>query len=140
VDPAEARSASISPSLPIPGASQVRVFRRRTFMAGQSDPHLSIFSPSEVTNPFPSTLYRQKLSSSKGSEVGCNPISGPVLSVLQVEFVAEDEIVEIVPNIRMDALNMICVRLPPPPTSISFNSPSPTYSYISRCCCRRRAG
>lgn len=41
-------------------------------MAGQSDPHLSIFSPSEV------------------------------------EFVAEDEIVEIVPNIRMDALNMIC--------------------------------
>jgi len=42
------------------------------FMAGQSDPHLSIFSPSEV------------------------------------EFVAEDEIVDIVPNIRMDALNMIC--------------------------------
>nr|AAD38294.1 unknown protein [Oryza sativa Japonica Group] len=41
-------------------------------MAGQSDPHLSIFSPSEV------------------------------------EFVAEDEIVEIVPNIRMEALNMIC--------------------------------
>ncbi|KAK3163145.1 hypothetical protein QOZ80_1BG0098200 [Eleusine coracana subsp. coracana] len=41
-------------------------------MAGQSDPHLSIFSPSEV------------------------------------EFLAEDEIVEIVPNIRMDALNMIC--------------------------------
>ena len=68
---------------------------------------------------------------------------GPVLSVLQVEFVAEDEIVEIVPNIRMDALNMICVRLPPPPISISFNSPSPTCSYISRCCCcrrRRRAG
>ncbi|KAF0920815.1 hypothetical protein E2562_037288 [Oryza meyeriana var. granulata] len=42
-------------------------------MAGQSDPHLSIFSPSEV------------------------------------EFVAEDEIVEIVPNIRMEALNMICL-------------------------------
>ncbi|KAF6986148.1 hypothetical protein CFC21_003932 [Triticum aestivum] len=41
-------------------------------MAGQSDPHLSLFSPSEV------------------------------------EFVAEDEIVEIVPNIRMEALNMIC--------------------------------
>lgn len=41
-------------------------------MAGQSDPHLSIFSPSEV------------------------------------EFVAEDEIVAVVPNIRMDALNMIC--------------------------------
>lgn len=29
--------------------------------------------------------------------------------LLQVEFVAEDEIVEIVPNIRMEALNMICV-------------------------------
>ncbi|KAM0904550.1 hypothetical protein ACQ4PT_017987 [Festuca glaucescens] len=40
--------------------------------AGQSDPHLSLFSPAEV------------------------------------EFVAEDEIVEIVPNIRMEALNMIC--------------------------------
>ena len=49
--------------------------------------------------------------------------------MLQVEFVAEDEIVEIVPNIRMDALNMICVRLPPPPISISFNSQCPTYSY-----------
>lgn len=32
--------------------------------------------------------------------------------VLQVEFVSEDETVGIVPNIRMDALNMICVRLP----------------------------
>ncbi|XP_020683823.1 DNA replication complex GINS protein PSF2 [Dendrobium catenatum] len=41
-------------------------------MAGQSDPHLSIFTPAEV------------------------------------EFLAEDELVEIVPNIRMDALNMIC--------------------------------
>ena len=30
--------------------------------------------------------------------------------LVQVEFVAEDEIVEIVPNIRMEALNMICVR------------------------------
>jgi GINS complex subunit 2 len=29
---------------------------------------------------------------------------------VQVEFVAEDEIVEVVPNIRMEALNMICVR------------------------------
>ncbi|ONM26382.1 DNA replication complex GINS protein PSF2 [Zea mays] len=66
-------------------------------MAGQSDPHLSIFSPSEVTNPFPSTLHWQGLSSSV---------------LLQVEFVAEDEIVEIVLNIRMDALNMIYVRLP----------------------------
>ena len=35
---------------------------------------------------------------------------------VQVEFVAEDEIVEIVPNIRMEALNMICVRACPPPT------------------------
>ncbi|XP_020582784.1 DNA replication complex GINS protein PSF2 [Phalaenopsis equestris] len=41
-------------------------------MAGQSDPHLSIFSAPEV------------------------------------EFLAEDELVEIIPNIRMDALNMIC--------------------------------
>ncbi|KAK3166629.1 hypothetical protein QOZ80_1AG0048290 [Eleusine coracana subsp. coracana] len=51
-------------------------------MAGQSDPHLSIFSPSKV------------------------------------EFLAEDEIVEIVPNIRMDALNMICVS-PVTPVCIS---------------------
>jgi len=69
--PPPTRSATISLSLPIPGASQVRVFRRRAFMAGQSDPHLSIFSPSEVTNSFPSTLHRQ---GTMGSEVGCNPI------------------------------------------------------------------
>jgi GINS complex subunit 2 len=31
-----------------------------------------------------------------------------------VEFAAEDEIIDIVPNIRMEALNMICVRRPPP--------------------------
>ncbi|TVU37063.1 hypothetical protein EJB05_19030 [Eragrostis curvula] len=53
-------------------------------MAGQSDPQLSVFSPSEV------------------------------------EFVAEDEIVEIVPNIRMDALNMICVR-----PRLTSHSPAP---------------
>ncbi|KAJ3676430.1 hypothetical protein LUZ60_003842 [Juncus effusus] len=41
-------------------------------MAGQSDPHLSIFSAPEV------------------------------------EFLAEDEIIEIVPNISMDALNLLC--------------------------------
>ncbi|KAK8964663.1 DNA replication complex GINS protein PSF2 [Platanthera guangdongensis] len=41
-------------------------------MAGQSNPHLSIFSAPEV------------------------------------EFLAEDEVVEIVPNIKMDAVNMIC--------------------------------
>ncbi|KAG0449414.1 hypothetical protein HPP92_019463 [Vanilla planifolia] len=41
-------------------------------MAGQSNPHLSIFSAAEV------------------------------------EFLAEDELIEIVPNMRMDALNMIC--------------------------------
>ncbi|OAY72195.1 DNA replication complex GINS protein PSF2, partial [Ananas comosus] len=41
-------------------------------MAGQSDPHISIFSAPEV------------------------------------EFLAEDEVVEIVPNIRMESLNMIC--------------------------------
>ena len=59
--------------------------------------------------------------------MGCNPIFGPVLPVLQVEFVAEDEIVEIVPNIRMDALNMICVRLPRHhPFPSPSNSPSPT--------------
>jgi hypothetical protein len=54
--------------------------------------------------------------------------------VLQVEFVAEDEIVEIVPNIRMDALNMICVRLPPPPTSIvpSLSTPHPPPILTSR--------
>jgi GINS complex subunit 2 len=48
--------------------------------------------------------------------------------VLQVEFVAEDEIVEIVPNIRMDALNMICVRLPPP----SLSTPHPPPILTSR--------
>lgn len=41
-------------------------------MAGQSDPHMSLFSAEEV------------------------------------EFIAEDEMVEIVPNLRMDALNFIC--------------------------------
>ncbi|KAJ4982090.1 hypothetical protein NE237_032927 [Protea cynaroides] len=41
-------------------------------MAGQSDPHLSLFSAAEV------------------------------------EFLAEDEMVEIVPNMKMDALNFIC--------------------------------
>ncbi|KAJ0962409.1 hypothetical protein J5N97_030264 [Dioscorea zingiberensis] len=41
-------------------------------MAGQSDPHLSIFSAPEV------------------------------------EFLAEDEVIEIVPNIRMESLHMIC--------------------------------
>lgn len=41
-------------------------------MAGQSDPHVSLFSAAEV------------------------------------EFIAEDELVEIVPNMRMDALNFIC--------------------------------
>ncbi|KAL9418425.1 hypothetical protein AB3S75_036396 [Citrus x aurantiifolia] len=41
-------------------------------MAGQSDPHVSLFSPPEV------------------------------------EFMAEDELVEIVPNMRMDPLNFIC--------------------------------
>ncbi|KDP44955.1 hypothetical protein JCGZ_01455 [Jatropha curcas] len=41
-------------------------------MAGQSDSHLSLFSPEEV------------------------------------EFIAEDELVEIVPNLRMDSLNFIC--------------------------------
>ncbi|KAK0591614.1 hypothetical protein LWI29_004865 [Acer saccharum] len=40
-------------------------------MAGQSDPHISLFSPQEI------------------------------------EFMAEDELVEIVPNIRMDPLNFI---------------------------------
>ncbi|KAI3973504.1 hypothetical protein MKW92_000543 [Papaver armeniacum] len=42
-------------------------------MAGQSDPHLSIFSAAEV------------------------------------EFLAEDELVEIIPNMSMDSLNFICV-------------------------------
>ncbi|XP_078428764.1 PSF2 isoform X2 [Wolffia australiana] len=41
-------------------------------MAGQSDPHLAVFSAPEV------------------------------------EFLAEDEMVEIVPNVRMGALHMIC--------------------------------
>jgi GINS complex subunit 2 len=85
-------------------------------MAGQSDPHLSIFSPSEVTNPshlVPPT-YRQR---GRDAEF--------LQSVLQVEFVAEDEIVDIVPNIRMDALNMICVRLRLPPISISLHCRSP---------------
>ncbi|KAF8397483.1 hypothetical protein HHK36_016400 [Tetracentron sinense] len=41
-------------------------------MAGQSDPHLSIFSAEEV------------------------------------EFIAEDEMMEIVPNMKMDPLNLIC--------------------------------
>ncbi|XP_026393594.1 DNA replication complex GINS protein PSF2-like [Papaver somniferum] len=41
-------------------------------MAGQSDPHLSIFSAAEV------------------------------------EFLAEDELVEIIPNMTMDSLNFIC--------------------------------
>ncbi|KAI3846940.1 hypothetical protein MKX03_034432 [Papaver bracteatum] len=41
-------------------------------MAGQSDPHLSIFSAAEV------------------------------------EFLAEDELVEIIPNMSMDSLNFIC--------------------------------
>lgn len=35
-----------------------------------------------------------------------------VLEILvQVEFVAEDEMVEIVPNMRMDSLHLICVCL-----------------------------
>ncbi|KAL4187186.1 hypothetical protein AMTRI_Chr09g17660 [Amborella trichopoda] len=41
-------------------------------MAGQSDPHVSLFSPAEI------------------------------------EFFAEDEMVDIVPNLRVEALNMIC--------------------------------
>ncbi|KAI5009966.1 hypothetical protein ZWY2020_012103 [Hordeum vulgare] len=32
-----------------------------------------------------------------------------VLNMICVEFVAEDEIIEIVPNIRMEVLNMICI-------------------------------
>ncbi|OVA08737.1 GINS complex [Macleaya cordata] len=46
-------------------------------MAGQSDPHLSIFSSAEV------------------------------------EFLAEDEMVEIVPNISMDPLNLLCGNFGP---------------------------
>ncbi|XP_057980864.1 DNA replication complex GINS protein PSF2 isoform X2 [Malania oleifera] len=41
-------------------------------MAGQTDPHLSLFSPEEI------------------------------------EFIGEDEMVEIVPNMRMEPLNLIC--------------------------------
>ena len=42
---------------------------------------------------------------------------------------AEDEIVEIVPNIRMEALNMICVRVCPPPTKLLLIiSPRPLVS------------
>jgi len=31
---------------------------------------------------------------------------------VQIEFMAEDEMVEIVPNLRMDSLNFICVMPP----------------------------
>ena len=34
---------------------------------------------------------------------------------VQIEFMAEDEMVEIVPNLRMDSLNFICVMPPSPP-------------------------
>ncbi|MQM00479.1 hypothetical protein Taro_033218 [Colocasia esculenta] len=44
-------------------------------MAGQSDPHLSLFSAPEV------------------------------------EFIAEDEMLEIVPNVKMGALHMICIAV-----------------------------
>jgi len=39
----------------------------------------------------------------------CFWIDWKILFVAQVEFIAEDEMVEIVPNLRMDALNFICV-------------------------------
>lgn len=33
----------------------------------------------------------------------------PCYSFVQVEFMAEDESINIVPNVRMDTLHMICV-------------------------------
>ena len=46
--------------------------------------------------------------------------------IVQVEFIAEDEMVEIVPNLRMDALNFVCVILFP-------TLPFPFYSYEINC-------
>lgn len=56
-------------------------------MAGQSDPHVSLFSAEEV------------------------------------EFIAEDELVEIVPNMRMDPLNFICGDFGPFLPQISVQVP-----------------
>lgn len=67
-------------------------------MAGQSDPHLSILSTSEVARFIPPSSPDSCLD---------------VLGYTQVEFVAEDEVVEIVPNIRMDALNNLCACISP---------------------------
>ena len=33
------------------------------------------------------------------------------IHVLQVEFMAEDELIYIIPNVRMDTLHMICVSV-----------------------------
>lgn len=79
-------------------------------MAGQSDPDLSLFSPSEVTKSVPLLFF---LPPTAAWMHRSRDLKLPGLT--QVEFVAEDEVVEIVPNIRMDALNLLCVRASPIP-------------------------
>uniref|UniRef100_A0A0A0KVY8 DNA replication complex GINS protein PSF2 N-terminal domain-containing protein n=1 Tax=Cucumis sativus TaxID=3659 RepID=A0A0A0KVY8_CUCSA len=70
VDACELPSPSTSQlPLPLTPTTSVEAFVE---MAGQSDPHLNLFSAEEV------------------------------------EFVAEDEMVEIIPNMRMDSLHLIC--------------------------------
>lgn len=64
-------------------------------MAGQTDPHISLFSPQEVL------LFL----------FVCNYCLDRLILTFhtQVEFMAEDEMVEIVPNMNMDPLNFIAV-------------------------------
>lgn len=88
-----------SPRISIPSARVLPRTLDLRSMAGQSDPHLSVFSPPEVrmsSHSFRSLQYERSWC------MGIGPF-------LQVEFLAEDEKVEIIPKFSLGSLHMICV-------------------------------
>jgi len=78
-------------------------------MAGQSDPDFSVFSAAEV---FPQTITVVCLAPFLTCLL-CQLLIAPICSQMhgfkQMEFLAEDEMIEIVPNMRMEELNLISV-------------------------------
>ena len=91
-------------------------------MAGQSDPQLSLFSAEEVSLSLCVCFNFLHIIWITFFVFG----SDWKKFIVQVEFIAEDEMVEIVPNLRMDALNFVCVILFP-------TLPFPFYSYEINC-------